>query len=558
MEQLTGLDAAFLALDTPRTTGHVGSIQVIDATGADGEPITLDRLTAVVAERLPLVPPLRRKVVEVPFGLGQPFWVEDADFDLEFHVRELALPAPGSLHQLTEQVARIHSRTLDRSRPLWEIYLVHGLEGGRAAVYSKVHHAMIDGVGGQEVAAALLDLSPEGRDVPLAPAWSPSPEPGPLSLLAHAAASATSIPATAGRFVTDVARSAPALLSLALPRVPGADVLASVATRVAEQAAASGLGTVLPGGLGIGADVLSRVPGRAPATPFNRNVSAHRRIALASVPLDVVKAVKSAAGMTVNDVVMAMCAGALRRWLSTHDALPDEPLVAAVPVSVRTSAGQGAKSGDGTFGNRVSLMIAVLPTDEPDAFTRMRVAHEATTVAKYQHDALSANLLADAYQFTMPALMGLTMRANARLRVLERSALFNLFVSNVPGPSVPLWLAGHRVLATYPVSAIADGQGLNITVLSYLGELHFGVTADRELVPDVDVLAGYLAEELEELARATGVTGAAGRAESAESAEPVEPVGPVAKKRPPRSAVKRTTVKRTTVTRTTAGRRKES
>ena len=536
MEQLTGLDAAFLALDSPRTTGHVGSIQVLDATGEDGEPITLDRLTAVVGERLHLVPPLRRKVVEVPFGLGQPFWVEDADFDLEFHVRELALPAPGSLHQLTEQVARIHSRTLDRSRPLWEIYLIHGLEGGRAAVYSKVHHAMIDGVGGQEVAAALLDLSPAGRDVPPAPPWSPAPAPGALSLLARAAASTASIPTTAGRFVTDVARSAPALLSLALPRVPGADVVVSVATRVAEQAA--GLGAGLPGGTGIG-ELVSHVPGRAPATPFNRNVSAHRRIALASVPLDVVKAVKSAAGMTVNDVVMAMCAGALRRWLSTHDALPDDPLVAAVPVSVRTSAGQGAKSGDGTFGNRVSLMLAVLPTDEADPLTRMRVSHRATTVAKVQHDALSANLLADAYQFTLPALMGLTMRANARLRVLERSALFNLFVSNVPGPSVPLWLAGHRVLATYPVSAIADGQGLNITVLSYLGELHFGITADRELVPDVDVLAGYLAEELEELARATGVTGAVERAEPQDAA-------PAARKRPPRTAVKRTAVKRTT------------
>lgn len=512
MEQLTGLDAAFLALDTPRTTGHVGSIQVVEALDAAGERLTLDRLTAVVGDRLHLVPPMRRKIVEVPLGLGQPFWIEDADFDLEFHVRELALPTPGSMHQLTEQVARIHSRTLDRSRPLWEIYLIHGLEGDRAAIYSKVHHAMIDGVGGQEIAAALLDLSPQGREIPPAPPWDPDPAPGSLMLLAKAAASLAAVPTTAGRFAADVARSAPALLSIALPRLPGVDLVSSVAHRIAEEASGSGLGAVLPGGLGIGdGGLLEHVPGRAPATPFNRNVSAHRRIALRSVPLDVVKAVKSAAGMTVNDVVLAMCAGALRRWLSTHDALPDDPLVAAVPVSVRTSAAQGAKSGDGTFGNRVSLMLAVLPTDEPDPLTRMRVAHEATSVAKYQHDALSANLLADAYQFTMPALMGLTMRANARLRVLERASLFNLFVSNVPGPSVPLYLGGHRLLASYPVSAIADGQGLNITVLSYLGDLHFGLTADRELVPDLDVLAGYLAEELEELARATGVTGAVAR-----------------------------------------------
>ncbi|WP_088285485.1 wax ester/triacylglycerol synthase family O-acyltransferase [Kineosporia sp. A_224] len=546
MEQLTGLDAAFLALDTPRTTGHVGSIQVVEALDAAGERVTLDRLTAVVGDRLHLVPPMRRKIVEVPLGLGQPFWVEDADFDLEFHVRELALPAPGSMHQLTEQVARIHARTLDRSRPLWEIYLIHGLEGDRAAIYSKVHHAMIDGVGGQEIAAALLDLSPEGREIPPAPPWDPDPAPGSLTLLAKAAASLATVPTTAGRFAADVARSAPALLSIALPRLPGVDLVSAVANRLAEEASGSGLGAVLPGGLGIGdGGLLEHVPGRAPATPFNRNVSAHRRIALRSVPLDVVKAVKSAAGMTVNDVVLAMCAGALRRWLSTHDALPEDPLVAAVPVSVRTSAAQGAKSGDGTFGNRVSLMLAVLPTDEPDPLTRMRVAHEATSVAKYQHDALSANLLADAYQFTMPALMGLTMRANARLRVLERASLFNLFVSNVPGPSVPLYLAGHRLLASYPVSAIADGQGLNITVLSYLGDLHFGLTADRDLVPDLDVLAGYLAEELEELARATGVAGAVERAVGEADGTPRGTA-----RRPARAAGRRCT--RTTWTPTTA------
>jgi len=180
-------------------------------------------------------------------------------------------------------------------------------------------------------------------------------------------------------------------------------------------------------------------------------------------------------------------------------------------VSVRTSASQGAKSGDGTFGNKVSLMLSRLPTELDDPLARMQVAHQATLVAKTQHEALPANLLADAYQFTMPALMGLTMRANARLRVLERAGLFNLFISNVPGPSVPLYLAGHRVVESYPVSAIADGQGLNITVLSYLGGLHFGLTADRDLVPDLDVLAGYLAAELEDLARLTGVDGAVAR-----------------------------------------------
>jgi WS/DGAT/MGAT family acyltransferase len=517
MEQLSGLDAAFLALDTPRTTGHVGSIQIVEALGPDGTPLTLDRLMAVIATRIHLVPPMRRRVVEVPLGIGQPFWAEDPEFDLEFHVRELALPAPGSIHQLTEQVARIHSRTLDRARPLWEIYLIHGLAGDRSALYAKLHHAMIDGVGGQEIAAALLDLCPEGRDVPPPPPWQPAPLPSTRALLARTAASLTVVPGMAGRFTADVVRAAPALLQLVLPRVPGVDQVATLGTRIATEASGARLGAVLPGGAGIGdGPVLRHAPGRAPATPFNRNVSPHRRVALRSVPLDVVKAVKSAARMTVNDVIMAVCAGALRRWLADHDALTGEPLVAAVPVSVRTPAAEGAKSGDGTFGNRVSLMLATLPTHEEDPLTRMRIAHRATLAAKNHHEAIPANLLADAYQFTMPALMGLTMRANARLRVMERASLFNLFVSNVPGPAVPLYLAGHRVLASYPVSAIADGQGLNITVLSYLGELHFGLTADRELVPDLDVLAGYLSDEVAELARRTGVHGtgqpAAGRA----------------------------------------------
>jgi len=498
MEQLSGLDAAFLALDTPRTTGHVGGIHVVEAAGPDDAPLTLDRLIEVVGERIHLVPPMRRRVVGVPLGLDQPYWIEDPDFDLEFHVRELALPAPGNMHQLSEQVARIHSRALDRSRPLWEIYLIHGVEGGRSALYAKIHHAMIDGVGGQEITAALLDLTPEGREIPTPAPWTPDTEPGSFAMLGRAAVSLAVQPTRAVRFAADLLQSAPGLLGLALARMPGSTALVSATD-------------LLPGGLGIGDALIQHSPGRAPATPFNRNVSPHRRIALRSVPLDVVKAVKNAAGMTVNDVVMAVCAGALRRWLSTHDALPDEPLVAAVPVSVRTSAAQGAKSGDGTFGNRVSLMLATLPTDLEDPLARMRVAHEATLVAKNQHQALSASLLADAYQFTMPALMGLTMRANARLRVLERASLFNLFVSNVPGPSVPLYLAGHRVLASYPVSAVADGQGLNITVLSYLGGLHFGLTADRDLVPDLDVLAGYLAAELEDLARLTGVDGAVAR-----------------------------------------------
>jgi len=500
MQQLSGLDAAFLSLDSPTSTGHVGGVHLIEATGADGERrLTLERLTDLLRERLYLVPLLRRRVVEVPFGLDQPYWIEDGEFDLEFHLREVALPAPGSMRQLTEQVARIHARPLDRSRPLWEVYLIDGVEGDRQALYAKLHHAMIDGGAGQEVTAALLDLSPEGRDLPPEPAWTPDPVPSPVELLARGTASLAFRPRHALRFAGQVVRSSPGLVSrLVAPRLPG-------------------LGRLI----GEETGVMFAAPVRAPATPFNRSVSPHRRVAFASVSLETAKSVKNATGMTVNDVVLAMCAGALRNYLLLHHALPTGPLVAAVPVSVRTT------TGNGTPGNKVSLMLAALPTQLDDPQARLRVVHEATSVAKDQHEALPADLLANAYEFAMPALLGLATRANARLRLLERVNVFNLFISNVPGPTVPLYIAGHRLLASYPVSAITDGQGLNITVLSYLGQLNFGLIADRALVPDLDVLAGYLVDELATLSDSR----TPGHPRTARA----KPTRPRAARRPPRT-----------------------
>jgi diacylglycerol O-acyltransferase / wax synthase len=239
--------------------------------------------------------------------------------------------------------------------------------------------------------------------------------------------------------------------------------------------------------------VLSRPGLRAPRTPFNRSITQHRRWGFASLPLSDVKRVKNALGVTVNDVVVALCAGALRRWLIDHDALPDGPLIAAVPVSVR------AQEQEGTHGNRVSMMLAVLPTQLPEARDRLAAVHEAMRAAKEQHGALPADLLADVTQFAMPALAGQAARMAARLRLVERASPFNLIVSNVPGPNVPLYYAGAELLAYYPLSAIVDGQGLNITAMSYRDTLFFGVIACRELVPDVDMLTAYLTEELQVL-----------------------------------------------------------
>ena len=468
MQQLTGLDAAFLAMETRTVFGHVGSVCIVDPSTAP-EPFTLDRFTRVVESRLPLVPPLRRRLVDVPLGLDQPYWIEDPDFDIEFHVRELALPSPGSDRQLAEQAARLHARPLDRSRPLWEVYLIFGLQGGRAAIYSKVHHAAIDGVSGNDVLAVLLDLSPKGRKLPDPPPRRAERQPGAVELLARSAVSLTRHPLRAARLSVGLLRSAPALVaSPAWPRLPLVDRL-----------------------LGRDGEAILSQPGlRAPRTPFNRSITQHRRWGFCGLSLSEVKRVKNAHGITVNDVVMALCAGALRRWLADHDALPDGPLIAAVPVSVRT------EEQEGTLGNRVSTMLAVLPTQLADPRERLRVVHEAMRAAKEQHDALPANLLADVTQFAMPALAGQAARMAARLRLVERASLFNLIISNVPGPNVPLYYAGAELLAYYPLSAITDGQGLNITAMSYRDTLFFGVIACRELVPDVDRLVAYLEEEL--------------------------------------------------------------
>jgi WS/DGAT/MGAT family acyltransferase len=472
VQQLTGLDAAFLAMETSSVYGHVGSVCVIDPSTAP-EPLTLERLQNLVSERLHLVPPFRRRLAEVPFGFDQPYWIEDPDFDIEFHVRELALPAPGDDKQLAEQAARLHARQLDRRRPLWELYLISGLSGGRMAIYTKVHHAAIDGVSGNDILAAVLDLTPEGRDVGEIPAWKCDKVPGPVPLLARSVLSLAGHPVRAAKLTNGVVRSLPGMMkSPARPAIPLLD-------RVLPRRGASA--------------VLSQSGLRAPRTPFNRPVGPHRRWAFCTVPIADVKEVKNAAGATVNDVVMALCAGALRRWLVDHDALPDGPLVAAVPVSVRTEE----QKGQG--GNRVSTMTAPLPTHLSDPAERLSQCHEAMRAAKEQHGALPADLLSDVTQFAMPALAGQAARMAARLRLVEWLSPFNLIISNVPGPNLPLFYAGARLLSYYPLSAIADGQGLNITVMSYGDGMHFGLIADRELVPDLDRLAGYLVDELDDL-----------------------------------------------------------
>jgi len=478
MRQLTSLDSQFLALETPRQSGHVASVAILDTSTTPTGTLTLADIQSLIAERLPLLPPLRWRLQEVPLGLDYPYWVDDVDFDLDFHVRELALPSPGSDEQLAEQVARIVSRPLDRAKPLWELYLIGGLASGHTAMLTKIHHAVIDGMSGAEILGLLLDLTPEIRELEVPARWGDDElVPGTLGMLARGVLGATRYPLRALRALPS---TIPNLDETQLRAIPGVASLGRLANRAQRELTRQD------------APVATQDRLVAPKTSFNGRVSAHRRFAFGQLSLDDVKAVKNAYGVTVNDVIVTLCAGAVRRWLMAHEELPDTPLVAQIPVSVRT------EEQIGTYGNRIMLMGAQLFTDEPDPVRRLQRTHDALGDMKQRHRALPADLLTDANHFIPPAVFSRAARLTFALATSGRP-IWNLVISNVPGPQFPLYCAGARLVANYPVSVITDGMGLNITVMSYCGHLDFGIVADREQMPDVALLMGWLEEELAEL-----------------------------------------------------------
>jgi WS/DGAT/MGAT family acyltransferase len=467
MKQLTGLDSSFLRMETPTTYGHVASLAIFDPDTSP-RPLGYEDVRALIESRLHLVPPFRRRLVEVPMGIDHPYWIEDPDFDLDYHLRHIAVPPPGDRFQLAELAVRISARHLDRTRPLWEMYVIEGLEGGFVAELTKIHHACIDGVAGAEILGVLLDIEREPAPTPPpSTPWQWEREPSQGEMLMRGVLGAATRPRVGMRLARE---TVPALgtvmrnFALSAPGVKRRD------------------------------DVLSRPAVQAPRTALNGVITPHRRFAFGSLPMSSVKNVKNAMNATVNDVVMALCAGALRRWLIDHDALPDLPLLAMVPVSVRDESEKSAG------GNRVSAMVAVLPTDEPDAARRLEAMHGEMAIAKSEHGALPAALLQDFAQFTPPSVLGTASRVAARARLMDRVGLpFNVVISNVPGPQFPLYSNGARMEGIYPISAIVDGVGLNMTLMSYNGNLDFGLVADREMVPDIWALIDYLGEELETL-----------------------------------------------------------
>jgi diacylglycerol O-acyltransferase / wax synthase len=459
VRQLSGVDSAFLQMETPTTYAHVAVVAVF-ARAPGREPLTLADLRSLLEARISRAPVLRQRLLTVPWELDRPYWVDDADFSLDRHLHTAPLREPGDDRRLSEHVARLVARQLDRSRPLWELHLVHGLTDGRFALVGIVHHAAADGTSGRDLLATLLDLEPAPPADPPAPPWHPATGPSALT-----------------RVVRGVA-------ALAGHPVRAAALQQRLAARALEQpwltdAARSG--------------------SPAPRTPFNATVSGRRAWAFAQLPRDRVRQVRRATGTSANEVLLAVTAGALRSWLTDHGGVPAQPLRALVPVSTRPRQDTG--NGPGEDGNAVSFMVVDLPTDEPDPVARLRTVARTGRQARASHDRAGvAEAVTGLSDLAVPGLAAAAARLANAARVTDWVApAVNLVVSSVPGPAFPLYLRGARLLAAYPVSVVTDGFGLNVTALATEHTHDVGLTACRELVPDLHELAGAVPDGLDEL-----------------------------------------------------------
>jgi diacylglycerol O-acyltransferase / wax synthase len=493
VRQLSGIDVSFLNMETSAAFGHVSSLNIYDPADAPGGA-GYEATRALILERMDRLGPFHRRLLKVPFDLDLPYWVDDPDFDIDFHVRHHAVPPPGTSEQLAETVSRIVARPLDRRRPLWELYVIEGLEGGRIAQLTKVHHATIDGVSGAQMLAALLDTDPDVRPSGEVHEWEAEPIPTDSDLLRMTALEYLRRPEKwvrlNVRFMRELAAgtrngSVRALADLVAQPLPGP------AGALLRKRLRGGSDEDTPPAL---------PPTAAPRTPWNRSISPQRRFSFTTLPLDDVKQVKNAFGCTLNDVVMALCSATLRRYLEERSCLPEDPLIAMVPVSVRTG------NEVDQYQNRVWFLLADLATNLKDPLERLQRIHASMVAAKEYHQAIPAETLTDFTKFAPPALSARVMRLYARTRIVDRAnPPFNLVISNVPGPRHPLYAAGARLEHFYPVSALVDGQGLNMTVQSYCDNLDFGFLACRELVPDVWDMVGYLHDALDELKDLAGL-----------------------------------------------------
>ncbi len=461
-ERLTALDASFLYLERPAMHMHVAGLAVLDPSTRPDGGLRFEDVAGVIASRLHLLPRFRQKVVSVPFDVALPLWVDDPEFDLDFHLRRTALPAPGGRRELADQVQRVLSRPLDRTKPLWELYVIEGLEDGHVATLMKVHHAMIDGLSGIHLAAAIYDLSPDPPAVPPPPAWQPEPQPSSRDLLEEAIRELATHPAQAFSAAVDNVRRSPALAAL-------------------------GVGTVMSGVRSI-FDM-----GARPSSALDVQIGPNRRFAMAEAPVQRFKEIKDALGGTVNDVVLAVVGGGLHRLLKARkEPTKGRTLRVMVPVSVRGP-------GDGPIGNRVAPAFVDLPVGAMSPKRRLALVREGTLHLKDSMMAMGADAIIGLGAYAPGGLLA------AAARLASRGPWFNLVVSNIPGPQQPMYLAGARLVASYPSMPLGENSALSIACTSLAGTMAFGITGDWDGLPDVDRLALALDESLAELAKAAGV-----------------------------------------------------
>lgn len=465
MEQLGALDAAFLFSETPAMHLHVCGLLVLD-TSVMPDGYEFEKIRAIVLERMPTIPAARRVLALVPFGLSRPFWVDDPHFDVDRHLHRLGAPAPGDDRALANLLGDIASWPLSRDRPLWEIWVVEGLRDSKVALIIKMHHATIDGILGADLLSRLFDLEPDGsppangpREVestPTAPSRLALFELGLRSRLAQPWELFTLVPETLGRLVSTVWR-------IARGQVQGLSAAA---------------------------------PFSAPRTSFNATISPRRTVAFTNIPLDDVRAVKSALGVTVNDVVTAVVGGALRRYLQDRGELPEHSLLAAEPVAVHDQV-----DGGGT--TRLTVMFSRLATDVKDPWERLRTVAAANVQAKDIQKMVGADILLRwARHFSLYGV-GLGARLYSSLHLSEHHpVVHNLIVSNVPGPPTPLYMAGARLSGLYLLGPITDGAGLNVTVVSHEDQIGVGMISSPELMPRIWDLADAIPEALGELVSA--------------------------------------------------------
>lgn len=464
MNHLSGMDASFLHLETPESPMHVGSLQLLDLpAGYEGD--FAEDAKKYLSGRLHLASVFVRKLAMMPFDLANPVWVDDDDLDLDHHIRHVIMPRPGTLAQLERLIGRLHSTLLDRSRPLWEIYVIEGLQTGQVALYSKMHHAAIDGQAGVAVAKALFDISETPAPVK-APRAARRTDSSQLGMAELASAALSNTVQQYVKLIQSIPATAKAIGSVLMP--------VSEAT-------------------GQRAFQLPKSLKTAPRTPLNVSITNQRSFAGRSVPLAEIKQMAKATNTSLNDIVLAICAGALKRYLADYGCRPAKPLIAGVPVSLRAE-------GNTDLNNQVSVMLVSLATDISDPLERLAAIHESSSEGKKLTGNVKAAIPTDFPSLGVPSLMSGLASLYGRSGLADKlPPMANVAISNVPGPSFPLYFAGAKLATYFPVSIPGHGLALNMTVQSYNGSLEFGLTACRRAVPDVADLGDYVVAEHKKL-----------------------------------------------------------